>query len=130
MALTPPFTGRCLCGAVTWRSDAAPLWENHCHCESCRRATGSGATSFVGVADGTWAWTGAPPSVFSSSPGVQRFFCGTCGSPMAYRNAAIPGEMHFHAGTLDDPAAFEPTAHDHADEMLPWMAFSDGLVRT
>jgi hypothetical protein len=126
--LTPPFSGHCLCGAVRYRCDAAPLWQVHCHCESCRRATSSPFTSFFAIADGQWRWTGSEPAVYPSSPGVTRLFCATCGSQMAYRNDRdCPGEMHFYAASLDDPTLFQPEGHDFLNERLPWVHLSDGL---
>lgn len=127
--MTPPITGHCLCGAIRYEATAAPLWQAHCHCESCRRATASAFTSFFGVSDDQWRWTGAAPATYASSPGVWRDFCPTCGTQMAYRSTRAPGEMHFYAATLDDPAAFRPEVHDHSDEALPWLHLSDGLPR-
>ena len=72
--MIPPFTGHCLCKAVTYRCDAQPLWQGHCHCESCRRATASPFTSFLGVRNGTWSWTGQQPASYNSSPGTWREF--------------------------------------------------------
>jgi hypothetical protein len=121
------FRGRCLCGAIRYDTTGAPLWQAHCHCDSCRRATASPFTSFFGMRDGAWAWTAAQPAVYRSSPGVERSFCPTCGTPMAFRSERSPGEMHFYAATLDDPSIFVPTAHDHAGERLPWVRLADGL---
>ena len=125
--MTPPITGRCLCGQITYRAGAAPLWQMHCHCESCRRATSSGFTSFFSVADGQWAWTGPEPALFRSSPGVERRFCPTCGSQMSYRSEEVPGEMHFYAASLDHPETYRPEAHDFSAERLPWIVLCDGL---
>lgn len=122
-------TGRCFCGAVTYEWRAAPLWSCHCHCESCRRTCSAPFTSFFGVADGHWAWTGETPKLFESSPGVRRHFCATCGTPMAYAADRFPGETHFYAASMDDPAAFRPTFHVHADEMLDWFEIVDDLPR-
>ena len=127
--MTPPYSGHCLCGATRFRCTAAPLWQVHCHCESCRRATSSAFTSFFGVADGAWAWTGAALATYASSPGVWRDFCATCGAQMAYRSDRYPGEIHFYAALLDDPVTYAPTGHVHAAEMLPWLHLSDGLPR-
>lgn len=124
-----PFSGRCLCGAVKYTTSAKPLWQAHCHCESCRRATSSGFTSFFGVADGQWQWVGSPPATYVSSPGVWRDFCPNCGSQMAYRSDKFPGEIHFYAATLDNPADFQPSLHVHTDEQLPWVQLADGLHR-
>ena len=78
-------TGGCYCRQVTFEYEAeAVLFMGHCHCESCRRITSSGFTSFIGVSDGHWQWTAAAPKTLKTDDGVIRSFCGTCGSPMAY----------------------------------------------
>lgn len=124
-----PITGRCLCGATTYRADAPPLWQMHCHCESCRRATGAGFASYLGLPDTALRWTGRPPAIFTSSPGTERLFCPTCGTPLAYRAHRFPGEIHIHAGTLDHPGTYRPTAHVHAAERQPWADIHDHLPR-
>lgn len=121
--------GHCLCGAVRFEFDSAPLWQAHCHCESCRRNCAAPFTSFLGVADGSWRWIAAAPGIYISSPGVERMFCATCGTPMAYRSVDFPGETHFYAATLDDPTDYTPQEHVHWDEHLPWLSISDNLPR-
>lgn len=121
--------GRCLCGAVTFEYRGEENWRAHCHCESCRRQTSSPFTTFMGVPDGTWRFTGEDPKVYVSSPGVRRLFCGTCGAPVAYDADRFPDEIHFYAASLDDPAAFEPECHVHAGEKLSWIHLDDGLPR-
>lgn len=123
-------TGHCLCGRVGYAFDEDHvLWRGHCHCESCRRATGAPVATFFGVADGHWRWTGEEPRVYRSSAGVERRFCGTCGSPMTYSSVRFPGEMHFYAVTLSDPAEFRPEFHAHWQERLPWLRLDDDLHR-
>lgn len=129
MPLVPPITGRCLCGVLRYRIDSAPLWQAHCHCDSCRRATSSPFTSYFGIRDGTFTWEGEAPATYSSSPGTWRDFCPHCGSPMSYRSDKFPGETHFFAASLDDPTAYDPQVHVHTDELLPWVHLDDGLPR-
>ena len=119
--------GHCLCGAVRYRLDAAPSWQMHCHCESCRRACSAPFTTFFAMSRGRWEWTGARPALHRSSPGVRRHFCAACGSQMSYEWEGAPDEMHFYAASLDDPEAVQPTAHDFADERLAWIHLADGL---
>lgn len=119
--------GRCLCGAVTFEYAGEENWRAHCHCESCRRQTSSPFTTFMGVPHGAWRFTGKAPSVYVSSPGVRRHFCGTCGAPVAFESDAFPDEIHFYAASLGDPADFAPQRHVHADEQLPWIHLNDGL---
>ncbi|MEM9147788.1 MAG: GFA family protein [Pseudomonadota bacterium] len=118
-------TGRCLCGAVTFAWSARPLWAGHCHCETCRRTCSAPVTSFFGVANGAWEWTGAKPLVFSSSPGRRRYFCGTCGSPMAYEGDHFPDEIHFYAAAMDNPEDFDPRNSFHRRERLSWLHMED-----
>ena len=122
-------TGRCLCGAVTYRFTGRPKWQGHCHCESCRRQTSSALASFIGVHADSFAWTGAEPRAFASSPGVIRRFCATCGTPMSYEADRFPGEVHLYAASLDDPAAYRPRFHVFVAEQVPWLELADGLVR-
>ena len=39
------FTGSCLCGAVTYASNESPVLTGHCHCDDCRRTSGTGHAS-------------------------------------------------------------------------------------
>lgn len=119
--------GRCLCGAVRFELSGPPNWVGHCHCDSCRRATGAPVATFIGHPDGHWRWTGQAPARYLSSPGVTREFCPVCGSAVTYRSAQIPGETHFYAALLEDPSAVTPTVHWHYDEHLPWPHITDDL---
>ena len=35
------FTGSCLCRAVIYKSETAPLRTFNCHCEDCRKCSGA-----------------------------------------------------------------------------------------
>ncbi|MEM9049597.1 MAG: GFA family protein [Pseudomonadota bacterium] len=121
-------SGRCLCGAVRFACSAAPRWVVNCHCDSCRRNCSAPYTTFLGVADGAWRWTGADPAVYRSSPWVQRLFCPTCGSQMAFLSERWPGEIHFYAASLDDPDAVAPEADVYLAEKLSWVHRDDRLT--
>ena len=121
-------SGRCVCGAVTWQSDADVLWAGHCHCETCRRATASPVTSFFGVPRASVTWTGEVAE-WASSKTVRRGYCPKCGTQMHYQNSIWPDETHLYAATLDDPAQFEPEAHYHFAERVPWLTVTDDLPK-
>ncbi len=125
----PSYAGGCLCGAVRFTAAGQPLWAAHCHCQSCRRSTGSPFASFVGFAREQVTFAHAAPAAYASSPGVTRSFCGACGTPIAYEAARFPGEIHLYVCTLDEPAAVAPTAHVHVGEQLVWLHLADGLPR-
>lgn len=121
-------SGRCLCGRIRWRAPGPALWAGHCHCESCRRATSAPVTSFFGVPQNSVTWNGEL-SLYPSSPGAERGFCGHCGSQMFFRSERWPEEIHLYAASLDDPTLFEPKAHYHYAERVPWLNVVDDLPK-
>jgi hypothetical protein len=119
--------GHCLCGRVTFECASPVIWCGHCHCESCRRATASPFTTWFGVQRGTCRFTGAEPSICNSSPGVRRFFCPSCGSPIAFESDRWPDETHLYAALLENPQDVTPQFHVQVAEKLPWIKLDDGL---
>ncbi|MFQ5957792.1 MAG: GFA family protein [Alphaproteobacteria bacterium] len=119
--------GGCLCGKVRYRVTGKPRWVAHCHCQSCRRASGGAAVTWAGYTNETYEVTKGAPVRFNSSPGVTRGFCGDCGSPMTYESGRWPAEVHVTLGTLDSPDAFPPKVHVYAEERLPWLRLDEHL---
>ena len=129
MTTALPAKGRCLCGDVTYTCTAEPLWTAYCHCQSCRLNTASPVTAYFGIADGNWEWTGHEPNLFDRNPGIRRYFCGACGTPIAYQADKFPGETHFYTSALKDTTGFEPRGHVHFGEHLAWFDTADSLKR-
>jgi hypothetical protein len=117
----PVLTGGCLCGAVRYRIEGAPLWSAFCHCESCRRATGAPVTAYAGFKPEQVTFTQGTFRRYASSPGVSRGFCGDCGSPLTFESERWPGEIHIHLGTLDTPEALAPQGEAFAKERIAWL---------
>lgn len=129
MADKGALTGRCHCGRITWESDGPVAWSCYCHCPDCRRNTASPVTAFFGVPHASHRWTGEPPAIYRSSPGVERLFCPDCGTPMAYRNAGDKRNIHLYVATLDDPESVQPSFHVFHAHRLAWFDTADGLPR-
>ena len=123
-------TGRCLCGALRYRVSGEPLWVAHCHCESCRRASGAPLTTYAGFATDRFAYLQGKPVSYESSPGALRDFCGGCGTSLTYRGARWPDEVHILVATLDRPEAVTPTREAFAEERLPWLHLAMPAVRS
>ena len=122
-------TGGCRCGAIRYRATGRPLWVVHCHCASCRRATGAAFATYAGFRDTNVEFTKGKPKRFASSPGVARSFCAACGSPLAFQGGRWPGETHILVASLDDPGVLRPQAHVFFGEHLKWLDLADGLPR-
>jgi hypothetical protein len=121
--------GHCSCRAISYEFEGAPKWVMHCHCESCRRATSSAVATYVGVKLEQFQYLQGEPSFWDSSPGVKRYFCGTCGTPMAYVGERWAGQVHLFHGTLEDPSQWPPTGHAYVEEQVPWFDAHDSLPR-
>ncbi len=69
---------------------------------------------------------GEEPTVYESSPGVERGFCPTCGSTLSFARPGR-GEVNLMVGSLDDPNVIEPVVHIFAEQRLTWLQMDDGL---
>ncbi len=122
------FSGGCLCGAVRYDASTDPAFAGHCHCEDCRRASGTGHGSHLGVPEPALAVTGEVKcfdKAADSGNEVSRGFCPTYGSAVFSRNS---GMLFVGASSLDDPEVFRPQmivytkrapSWDYMDTSLP-----------
>jgi hypothetical protein len=126
-------SGSCLCGAV--RFEITGNFERFylCHCEYCRKDTGSahGANLFSSTATIEWLAGEEKVSVFNlPSTRHRNSFCSICGSalPDIQMNGAL---LKVPAGSLDSDVPLRPDAHiyflskanwDEALEKVPRMA--------
>ncbi len=127
--MTETINGRCFCKTVRFQIDLPIKWCVSCHCESCRRQCSAPMTTYVGVNDTQWRWAGGEPKIYHSSPGVERTFCGDCGTPLTFRSTRMTGLTHFYLAALDDPEHFEPQLHTSYEEKLCWLDTADDLPK-
>jgi len=122
-------TARCYCGASVLSFGADPLCVTYCHCSDCRRWTGAPLPAFAAF-DET-ALTEMPPSGqrASHTPGVERWTCRACGSPLAARFDYLPGQIYVPLGVIDQAHGLPPQSHCHDGSRLPWLHLDDDLPR-
>jgi len=84
-------------------------------------------TTYIGIPDKQWRWITGTPKVFHSSPGVERTFCGDCGTPLSFRSEKMSETMHLYVAALDEPEKFAPTLHVAYEEKLTWLKLDDDL---
>ena len=114
--------GHCHCGAVRYAFDRSTVFDpDICHCDDCRRSTGAPFVASFAVPDTGWRWTAEEPRVYHSSPGVRRWFCGTCGTSLAYATEERPDETHLNTATLVSPDDIPPESQAHASERIGWI---------
>ncbi|MGI9482974.1 MAG: GFA family protein [Hyphomicrobiales bacterium] len=118
--------GGCLCGAVRYAFCGAPTYQGNCHCRSCQRATGASFVTWVGVKPEDLQVTKGEITECETSPGVQRGFCGKCGSSLTYGGDDWT-DIGIIAVSLDDPSFVAPESNVYLDHKQPWVIIDDSL---
>ncbi|HBS32751.1 MAG TPA: aldehyde-activating protein [Parvularcula sp.] len=124
------FSGGCLCGAVRYSCDGDPIMAGHCHCEDCRRSSGSGHSSHLAVPEGAVTMAGATTGYSRAADSgnlVTRHFCPTCGAAVYSTNPAMSGLVFLRASSLDDLEVFKPQMHVFAGRAASWDQPGGGL---
>ncbi len=123
-------TGRCLCGAVHYEVNGDPLKFYHCHCERCRKSTGTGHATNLMLANAQLVFTqGESHLKRYKVPEAERFtrqFCDQCGSLVARLVPEIEAVI-IPAGSLDSEIPIKPQAHIFWDSRAAWSCDSASL---
>lgn len=121
--------GGCLCGALRYEVRGAPQVVVLCHCSTCRRSTGAPVVAWATFDRSAFAVVEGKAESVSSSPGVERGFCGRCGSQITWSAERLPGLIDVTVATLDDPSALPPEMHIWESRRVPWLELADSLPR-
>lgn len=106
-------TGQCLCGGVKYTISSAPVRMGQCHCDHCRRLTGTGHSSnafFVKDTVHIEGETSRYDSTADTGTVITRYFCPKCGSRLFGTSNVNTSIISVSAGTLDDSSWFKPNA--------------------
>lgn len=124
------FEGGCLCGAVRYVCTGKPMMAGHCHCEDCRRSSGTGHCSHLGVPEASVLLSGETKGYAREADSgnvVTRHFCPVCGAAVFSTNASMPGLVFLRASSLDDLEVFKPQMHVYTARAASWDHRTDGL---
>jgi hypothetical protein len=116
------YKGSCLCGEVTFEIEGE--FENFflCHCERCRKDTGSAhaANLFSSTAKLKWLSGEDKAKIFNyHSEGHIKCFCSNCGS--ALPNIQIDGKLLVvPAGCIDSDIHMKPQGHIFCANKASW----------
>lgn len=122
----PVFTvnGSCLCGAVRYQVAGESKRFYHCHCQRCRKATGSGhASNLLMTPQTAITWLcGEDLLKRYKVPEAKRFyncFCETCGGPMPRVIPELDAVL-IPAGSLDSEPPVQPQGRIFWDSRVEW----------
>ncbi len=119
------FEASCLCGGITlsYSGEIGPA--NYCHCEDCRRVTGSAFNIGVRVERKDLKVTATSELkgykyVSDNGKPIERYFCGRCGSPIFTLHPAKPEYAWVKAGIINDPTVVKPTYENWVKDKVEW----------
>ena len=129
-----PITGGCLCGAVRYQSETAPVTGFYCHCKMCQKNYGGLYMACVRFRGGDVSITQGVLTYYQSSVHARRGFCSICGSPLTFQYVGNP-DVWILLGSLDRPsdwpltkeAKWGETVHTCVESKVTWDEIDDGL---
>ena len=120
-------TGGCNCGQVRYTLDGDPLRVGLCHCETCRKFTGS-AFSHYGVWPKGAATISGELACWQVRAGGDRF-CATCGASL-FTWSDREDEIEVKLGTLDAPPnGLRPAYELWTNRREPWVGALEGAAQ-
>lgn len=126
MTASFPLKGGCLCRQIRYHITLPPIVQGICHCKTCQHAAGAESVGWAVNKDDGFAFVKGQPRLYNSSTGVERTFCGTCGSTLTYRKS--PDTIDVTLATLDDPEALPPTSETWCEHRRSWNSLNPALA--
>lgn len=125
-------TGGCLCGGVRYECSVEPVFSANCHCRDCQQLSGGAYMPSLFVPEVTITISGEV-SYFvkngDSGHQVTRGFCPVCGSQLFGKPEIAPGMLAIRAGTLDNPAYYQPQMDIYVASTQPWDVMNPDLPK-
>lgn len=125
--------GSCLCGSVRFEIDAPAGPFEICHCNRCRKVSGSIGMPTIGVLSKNYRFLSGDECITSydapllyGEPAYRTMFCSKCGSPVPPPD---PQEetLEIPAGLLDDDPGIKPDKHIFVEFLPAWDAITDQI---
>ena len=118
--------GSCLCHTVTYQLDAEVKELVYCHCSFCRKATASAFSVNARVKQKDFRLLSGQSELvtYRSSPGKERYYCGTCHSQIFHLQEELPDDLTLKMGTVDtydQDLTQVPKRHIFQDGAYAWL---------
>jgi hypothetical protein len=125
--------GSCLCGGVRFEIEGAAGPFELCHCNRCRKNSGSAFFAGLGVRTedfrllaGRGLIRSYEAPILERPPPYKKFFCSRCGSPVPDPDPASAW-LEIPAGLLDADPEARPDRHIFIELRAPWFEITDDL---
>jgi len=115
---------------VTYQLTPPSNHSSHCHCERCRKSSGTGHATNLIVDPAQFRWNSGEDTInhykLPEAESFGKWFCNHCGSavPRESRGGTI---MVIPAGTLDDDPLIKPTDRIFWNSRAAWSCDCDDM---
>ena len=127
-----PLVGSCQCGKIRYQVTGDPLVAIACHCNDCRKLSGSAFSTVLVVkaedltVEGTLKlWERATDTGRRS----HAYFCPDCGNRIYHQDPDKPHIIRIRSGSLDQPKIPEPLIHVFAERTQSWLRFAEAAIK-
>ena len=125
-------SGGCHCGSVRYTLQEPPLSVQHCHCENCRKMSGSfGQTGGIMRKDKVSIEGDENLTIYRTSESFEQHFCRTCGCDLFSYDDDETDLFYVHVTTLDggvNPGhSREMESHTYMGSKAEWEHVSDAI---
>jgi hypothetical protein len=118
-------TGKCFCGAISFKALVDPTRVVACHCTDCQIFSGAPFRAVLPTPIGNVEVTGtAKQYVKVAESGNRRIqsFCGECGSHLwATEGDGEPRTMNLRLGCIEERDQLTPTVQVWGHSAMPWL---------
>ena len=125
------YTGKCLCGEITYVAEGPPVIVAQCHCDACKRLSGTGHTVGALFASNAVTLRGSMREFsYVSDKGTQvtKVSCATCASPIYGKNTGMPDHLTLTLGSMDDASDLEIDVVIYTRDRPHWDQLQEGVA--
>lgn len=124
-------SGRCLCGAVTFKLATEPLAARICWCRDCQHLAANGTVNLLVPAEGLSISGTVSEYAKTADSGntITRQFCPVCGTHLFAKSSARPQFSVVRAGNLDEPSSVQPSLNIWSASAPSWACLDPTLAR-
>jgi hypothetical protein len=115
-------TGGCLCGRIKYKVNGEPFRIANCHCDDCRKATGSAYATNLFFNETQIILTQGTLKKFKhtadSGGSMTKEFCDNCGSQVFGSGTNRPGIINVKVGSINDAHFVKPDVNLYTSHAL------------
>jgi len=121
--------GSCLCGGVRFEVEPPFLQASHCHCDRCRKHSGTAVCTQARVRQEQFRLLQGEEliRVYGKGEGAVKAFCINCGSSLFGGDWPDGPQVSIRMGAFDDDPGIRPQFHTFVGDRAPWDAITDNL---